>query len=66
MLEGAEWPDGQGGARMDLAQVLRMSGKVADAQQAARGALGFYERKGNRPSAASTRAFLEELDDDAR
>ena len=61
MLEDAEYPNGQGGVRMDLARVLRTAGKRADAGQAAREALVFFERKGNQPSAASTRNFLEEL-----
>lgn len=61
MLEDAENPNGQGGVRMDLAQVLRMAGKPADAEHAAREALEFYERKGNRPSSDATRAFIAEL-----
>ncbi len=61
MLEDAENPNGQGGVNMDLAQVLRTAGKTAAAADAAREALAFFERKGNRPSAASTRAFLQEL-----
>jgi Flp pilus assembly protein TadD len=60
-LDEADWPEGQGNARMDLARVLRTAGKVADAEQVAREALALFERKGNRPSSASTRAFLKEL-----
>ncbi|MGZ5328830.1 MAG: ATP-binding protein [Actinomycetota bacterium] len=60
-LEDAEFPTGQGFVSMDLARVLRTAGKLADAEHAAREALAFFERKGNRPSAASTRTFLEEL-----
>ncbi len=35
--------------------------RSGEAEQAAREALGYFERKGNKPSAASTRSFLEEL-----
>ena len=62
MLQDAESPGLQGGVRMDLANVLRAAGKVAEAEQAARDALVFFERKGNRPSAEATRTFLKELD----
>jgi class 3 adenylate cyclase/tetratricopeptide (TPR) repeat protein len=58
---GAESPNFQGDAWMDLARVLRMAGKPAEAEQAAREALALYERKGNRPSSAATRMFLQEL-----
>jgi tetratricopeptide (TPR) repeat protein len=62
MLQDAESPGLQGGVRMDLANVLRAAGKVAEAEQAARDALVFFERKGNQPSAEATRTFLKELD----
>jgi class 3 adenylate cyclase/tetratricopeptide (TPR) repeat protein len=61
MLEDAESPQTQGEARMDLARVLRIAGKIGEAERAAGEALGYFERKGNRPSTASTRSFLEEL-----
>ena len=61
MLEDAESPQTQGDARMDLAWVLRIAGKIGEAERAAGEALGYFERKGNRPLAASTRSFLEEL-----
>lgn len=61
MLEDAEDPNGQGSVRMDLAQVLRMAGKSVDAEHAAREALAFFERKGNRSSSGATRAFIAEL-----
>jgi class 3 adenylate cyclase/tetratricopeptide (TPR) repeat protein len=57
----AEAPNSQGDVWMDLAKVLRMAGKRTEAEQAAREALAFYERKGNQPSSASTRAFIGEL-----
>jgi hypothetical protein len=46
---------------MELARVLRMAGKSIDAEQAAREALEFYERKHDWRSAASTQAFLAKL-----
>jgi ATP/maltotriose-dependent transcriptional regulator MalT len=61
LLEGAESPGAQGGVRMDLAHVLRAAGKNSEAELAAREAFRFFEQKGNRSSAASARAFLEEL-----
>jgi tetratricopeptide (TPR) repeat protein len=61
MFEDAESPGDQGAVRMDLARVLRTAGKVTEAEQVAREALELLERKGNRPSAASTRAFIAEL-----
>jgi tetratricopeptide (TPR) repeat protein len=57
----AECPNFQGDAWMDLAQVLRTAGKHSEAERAARDALAHYERKGNRPSSAATRMFLQEL-----
>lgn len=47
--------------RMDLAQILRTAGKLEEAKHTAEEALAFFELKGNRPSAASTRAFIAEL-----
>jgi class 3 adenylate cyclase/tetratricopeptide (TPR) repeat protein len=57
----AEAPILQAEVRMDLAKVLRIAGKPADAEHAAREALALYERKGNAPAAALTRALIEEL-----
>jgi len=65
LFSQAESPNSQGDAWMDLAEVLRVTGKLAEAADAAREALGYYERKGNVPSIASTRAFLEDLTDPA-
>jgi class 3 adenylate cyclase/tetratricopeptide (TPR) repeat protein len=61
MLEGAEAPSLQGDIWMDLARVLRLAGKPAEAERAAREALALYERKGVRPLSAATHAFIEEL-----
>ncbi len=46
---------------MDLAKVLRTAGKAAEAAAAAGEALAMYERKGNVPASASTRAFIDAL-----
>jgi hypothetical protein len=43
-----------------------MAGKPVEAEQAAREALAFYERKGNRPASESTRAFIDSLDPSRR
>jgi Flp pilus assembly protein TadD len=51
----------EGDAWMDLAKVLRIAGKPAEAEQAARKALALFVRKGNRPSSAATRAFIDGL-----
>lgn len=61
MFADAESPNSQGDVWMDLAQVLRMAGKPAEAEQAAREALALYERKGNRPASESARKFIDEL-----
>jgi hypothetical protein len=42
--------------------VLRAAGRTGEASDAARTALGFFERKGNELALASTRAFLGTLD----
>lgn len=61
ILTDAEAPALQGEVRMELARILRMAGKPAEAEQAAREALALFERKGNRPSSAAARAFIEAL-----
>jgi tetratricopeptide (TPR) repeat protein len=60
----AEAPSMQADTCMDLARVQRTAGEFEDAARAAREALALYERKGNRPGAALTRAFIEELRSD--
>jgi tetratricopeptide (TPR) repeat protein len=62
LAAGSEAPNIVGEAWMDLAKVLRMAGKGLQADEAAREALALFERKGNRPASASTRAFIAELD----
>jgi tetratricopeptide (TPR) repeat protein len=57
----AQCPTFQGNAWLDLARVLRVVGKPAEAKEAAVEALAFYERKGNRPASATARAFIDEI-----
>ena len=61
LFADAEDPNNQGRFRMDLARVLLAAGKSMDAEDTARAALPFFERKGNRAAAAKTRIFIEEL-----
>jgi hypothetical protein len=58
----AESPNQQGDAWIDLARVLASAGESAEAGDAARTALAFYERKGNLPASALTQAFIDELE----
>jgi class 3 adenylate cyclase/tetratricopeptide (TPR) repeat protein len=51
----------QGLALLDLAEVVRLAGRLSDASDAARQALDRFERKGNVVSADRARAFLAEL-----
>jgi ATP/maltotriose-dependent transcriptional regulator MalT len=47
-----------GDAMLDLAEVLRASGRSGDAERAVRSALSLYETKGNTPGAARARSLL--------
>jgi len=62
MIADAEMPNFQGEAWMELAEVLRAASRTGEASDAARTALGFFERKGNELAIASTQAFLGALD----
>ena len=53
--------DTQTDALMDLAEVLRVGGRTADAVSIVADALRRYERKEVRPAAARARALLEGL-----
>jgi tetratricopeptide (TPR) repeat protein len=57
----AQSPKFQGDTWTILAEVARAADLPDEAAEAARTALALYERKGNQPSAASARAFLDEL-----
>jgi tetratricopeptide (TPR) repeat protein len=46
-----------GDVLLELAEVLRLGGRAAEAERAARRALGLYERKGNGVSAARARSW---------
>ena len=52
----------QGDALIDLAEVLRLAGRPAEAAKAARDALALFESKGNVVSAALARATVQELE----
>ncbi len=57
----SDWLWLHGDACMDLAEVLRMSGRPIEARAAVEEALQLYERKGTVVSAGKARAFLGEL-----
>ena len=58
MLAEAHSPNMVGDLWMVVAKVLVSAGKRVEAIEAAETALALYERKGNEPAVASTRAFL--------
>jgi tetratricopeptide (TPR) repeat protein len=53
--------DHEGDTYFDLAEVLELAGRPADAAEALREALARWERKGNQVSAAKAQAKLAEL-----
>jgi tetratricopeptide (TPR) repeat protein len=61
MAEHTDWLNFQGDAYMDLAEVLRLSGRSDKAADAAQRALERYELKGNIVSASWVRELLWEL-----
>ena len=63
--EGTDGLSGQGDSYADLAVVLALGGKPADASAALQQALGCYERKGDLVSAQRTQVRLAELQDEA-
>jgi tetratricopeptide (TPR) repeat protein len=52
----------QGDALLDLAEVMRISGRAADSDAAVRGALDRYERKGNVVGAENARLLVATVD----
>jgi class 3 adenylate cyclase/tetratricopeptide (TPR) repeat protein len=53
-------------ALMDLGEVYRLGGRLDEARTQLEHALGLYEQKGNRVSAAKARAALDQLGENAR
>lgn len=65
IIMAAQDPESQGHARLDLAEVLRLTGRPGDAIEAAQQAGASFAEKGDLASGARTRQFLEELERDA-
>jgi ATP/maltotriose-dependent transcriptional regulator MalT len=61
LSEESDAPNWRGDALLDLAEVLRLAGRPAEAVAPVEDALALYEQKGNAVSAAKARALLEEL-----
>jgi hypothetical protein len=61
IAERTDWLNLRGYALMDLADVLRLMGRVDDARRNAQGAVKLFERKGNRVMASRARAYVEQL-----
>ena len=62
LIGRSEDPNSQGEALLDLAEVLRGADRPTEAAEAARAALGLFERKGNTVSAAIARATVDALE----
>jgi hypothetical protein len=62
LIGGSDDPNSQGEAMMDLAQVLRLASRRADAAEAAGAGLALFEAKANTVSAAIARATVGELE----
>jgi len=60
VVEQTDLLDLQGDTLLDLAEVLRLAGRAAEASAAVEQALGLYERRGNVVSAGRARALLGE------
>jgi class 3 adenylate cyclase/tetratricopeptide (TPR) repeat protein len=61
IAERTDWLNLHGDALMDLADVLRLLGRVAEARQNVQEAVELFERKGNRVMVSRARAFGEQL-----
>ncbi len=64
IIEGAQDPDSQGYAWIDLAEVLRMAGKRAAAIDAADTAASRFDQKANESSAGRARALRRAIEQD--
>jgi tetratricopeptide (TPR) repeat protein len=61
LAEGTDLPSDRGDALLDLAEVLRASARLEEAEAAGRRALSLFERKGNLVGAEKARSLLAEL-----
>jgi class 3 adenylate cyclase/tetratricopeptide (TPR) repeat protein len=61
IIESAQDPDSQGYAWLDLAEVLAMDGRAAEAIEAAEVAIHRFDTKANSESAARARGFRDDL-----
>jgi ATP/maltotriose-dependent transcriptional regulator MalT len=61
IAERTDWLNLRGDSLMDLAAVLRVSGRLEEAGKAAREAVAIFERKGNAAAASRARAVVDEL-----
>jgi predicted ATPase/class 3 adenylate cyclase len=64
--EQTDYSELRGAAFVALGRVLQASGRMEEASEAVERAVGLYEEKGNRVSAASATALLDELRDAER
>jgi tetratricopeptide (TPR) repeat protein len=62
LAEQTDALDAHGEALLDLAEVLRRTGRPGDAAQAVQEAARLFQRKGNRPAAEQAAATLRDLE----
>jgi class 3 adenylate cyclase/tetratricopeptide (TPR) repeat protein len=61
IAEPTDWLNLRGDALMDLADVLRLMGRIDEARQNVQQAVDLFEQKGNGVMASRARAFLEQM-----
>jgi hypothetical protein len=61
MVEETDWLNDRGDTLLDLAEVLRLARRVADAQAALAEAVRLFEQKGNEIAGERARSVLAEL-----